>query len=360
VGYEACRNQDRGWVNEIKANRKANPYAPFNAGLVAVEGVKSRSEFSLKKALAGEYRCKVFGHQHCFQGTYELNEEDPTEVAFQSFESKIYIGLTPDMVRFLGEMQNTIDQMQKGRSNIDLMKGLRSTLSEKYGVLYTIYRDALMSEFQATGDEVASPGQWRQDGLVAKMAKFEADRGFTLPDVTKYPKGFMYIEERVTAGEVDDDEVEVEEQTTVVLNEAIDTHLSLVMSWWPIMEHLDQAMLTYAKDQAFAKHSVTEPGPKNLYFVHWTVANFRKQTWDLCEDIMDKYMKFELKGLKNPLATNVTKRKSTSESGPVKKKGKKATSNRQVIACLCFKSIFVNEVFFFLFNMLNMFLSLSG
>ena len=182
---------------------------------------------------------------------------------------------------------------------------------------------------------------------MAKMAEFESDHGFTLPDVTKYPKGFVYIEE--TAGEVDA-EVEAEEQTARVLDEAIDTHLSLVKSWWPIMEHLDQAMLTYAKDQAFAKHSVTEPGPKNLYFVHWTVANFRKQTWDLCEDIMDKYMKFELKGLKNPLATNVTKRKSTSESGPVKKKGKKATSNRQVIACLCFKSIFVNEVFFFFYS----------
>ena len=79
TGYEACRSQERGWVNEIKAGRKANPWAPFNAGLVAVQGLKSRNEFSLKSALRGEYRCKVFGHQHCFQGTLECHEEGPLQ-----------------------------------------------------------------------------------------------------------------------------------------------------------------------------------------------------------------------------------------------------------------------------------------
>ena len=224
TGYEACRKQERGWVNEIKANRKANPYAPFNAGLVAVDGVKTRAEFSLKKALKGDYKCKVFGHQHCFQATDELNEEIPTEPAFERFESKIYIGLTPDMIRFLGEMQNTIDQQTKGRSNIDLMKGLRSTMSEKDGVLYTVYREALISEFEAPEEvEVDALGRWREDGLVAKMAEFESDHGFTHPDVTKYPKGFVFIQE--TAGE---GEEEAEEQIARVLDlEAIDTHLEL-------------------------------------------------------------------------------------------------------------------------------------
>ncbi|KAK3287306.1 hypothetical protein CYMTET_5174 [Cymbomonas tetramitiformis] len=311
----------------IEANRKANPYAPFNPGLVAVDGVKTRADFSLTKSLNGGYSCKVFGHQHCFQGTYELNEEIPTEAAFARFESKIYIGLTPDMIRFLKEMQNTIDQMQKGRSNIDLMKGLRSTLSEKHGVLYTIYREALISEFEAAGDvEVDAPGQWRKDGLVAKMAEFQSvHHGFTHPDVTKYPEGFVYIEE--TAGE---GEEEAEEQTARVLDlETIDTHLSLVESWWPIMSHLDQAMLTYAKEQAFSKHSVTSSDVINAYFMHWSVALFRRQTWDLCEEIMGIYMKFELKGMKNPLASKSKKRKSASEAGPSKKKGKKATSSRQ-------------------------------
>ncbi|KAK3287390.1 hypothetical protein CYMTET_5101 [Cymbomonas tetramitiformis] len=101
TGYEACRDQERGWVNEIKNSRKENPWAPFNAGLVAIDDVKTRAEFSIKKALAGKYRGKVFGHQHCYQATDECHEEIPLEIAFQFFESKIYIGLTPDMIRFL-------------------------------------------------------------------------------------------------------------------------------------------------------------------------------------------------------------------------------------------------------------------
>ncbi|KAK3277406.1 hypothetical protein CYMTET_14586 [Cymbomonas tetramitiformis] len=111
--------------------------------------------------------------------------------------------------------------MRRGRSNTDLIKGIRSTLSEKHGVLYIIYREALISEFEAAGDEVDAPGQWRKDGLLPKMAELESDHGFTLPDVTKYSKGFVYIEE--TAGE---GEEEAGEQTARVLEKAIDTHLS--------------------------------------------------------------------------------------------------------------------------------------
>ncbi|KAK3242484.1 hypothetical protein CYMTET_47828 [Cymbomonas tetramitiformis] len=170
-GYEAGQDQERGWVNEIKSDRKRNPWAPFNAGLVAVDGVKSRAEFSLQRALKGENNtgARSFGHQHCFQATDECCEEDPLEIAFQYFESKIYIGIEPDMIRFLGEMQNTIDQMQKGRSNTEFMQGLRSTLFEKHGVLYTIYREALISEFEASAPEdgenegdTPGPGQYTQ------------------------------------------------------------------------------------------------------------------------------------------------------------------------------------------------------
>ncbi|KAK3288107.1 hypothetical protein CYMTET_4412 [Cymbomonas tetramitiformis] len=311
-GYEACRDQERGWVNEIKSGRKRNPWAPFNAGLVAIDGVKSRAEFSLKTALRGGYRGKVFGHQHCYQATDECNEEDPYEIAFQFFESKIYISITPDMIRFLGEMQNTIDQMQKGRDNTQFMQGLRSILFEKHGVVYTIYREALISEFQASAPADADENE---------------EHGFSLPDPEKYPKGFQYIEE--AAGE--------QEQTSTVLDDAIDAHLDRFTSWYPVMSHLLPSMETRVKQVAMSKHSVFGSTEINNYFMHWTVANFRPQTWDLCVNIMDAYRRFDLKGMKNPLASKTKKRKATSSpaSGPAKKAGKNATSNRQQAATSC-------------------------
>jgi hypothetical protein len=349
TGYEACRSQERGWVNEIKAGRKANPWAPFNAGLVAVEGLKSRNEFSLKSALRGEYRCKVFGHQHCFQGTLECHEEDPLEEAFKRFESKIYIGLTPDMVRFLGEMQNTYDQLQKGRSNTDLMKGLRSTLSEKFGVLYTTYRKALISEFVQADSKggVEIPAHYKAGGIVQTMAKYESESGFELPDLEEFPKGFVYTEEVETDGEVT--------QVSRVLDADIDAHLERVLSWWPMMSHLSQGVMTNVKEQAFSKHSVYGPNQINAYFMHWTVALLRQQTWDLCVQIMDAYARFELKGMKNPETSKSKKRKSEAdtESGPAKKKGNKATSNRQVIFLLVLQNVFLltNILHFYIFEL---------
>ncbi|KAK3241315.1 hypothetical protein CYMTET_48908 [Cymbomonas tetramitiformis] len=282
-GCEACRDQERGWVNEIKSGRKENPWAPFNAGLVAIDDVKTRAEFSLEKALRGEYRGKVFGHQHCYQATDECHEEIPLEVAFQSFESKIYIGLTPDMIRFLGEMQNQIDQKQKGKDNTQFMQGLRSTLFEKHGVVYTVYREALISEFVAS-----------------------------VPEDTE-----------------GDPEVEL---TVTVLEDDINAHLDRVTDWYPVMSHLNQSMETHVKQVAMSKHSVFGSTQINHYFMHWTVANFRPQTWDLCVSIMEAYRKFDLKGMKNPLASKTKKRKASSSpaSGPSKKAGKKATSNRQM------------------------------
>ncbi|KAK3274849.1 hypothetical protein CYMTET_16988 [Cymbomonas tetramitiformis] len=319
-------------------HRKENLWAPFNAGLVAIDDVKTRAEFSLKKALRGEYRGKVFGHQHCYQATDECNEEDPIEKAFQSFESKIYIGLTPDMIRFSGEMQNLIDQKQKGKDNTQFMQGLRSTLFEKHGVVYTIYREALISEFEASVPEDAAeddtqaaedqPGRYQAGGLVEKIARYESEYGFVIPDPVKYPKGFQYIEKRATTGE---QEVE-EEQTVTVLDDDIDAHLDLVTSWYPVMSHLLPSMEAHVKQVAMSKHSVFGSTLINVYFMHWTVANFRPQTWNLCVSIMEAYRRFDLKGIKNPLASKTKKRKASSSpaSGPSKKAGKKATSNRQI------------------------------
>ncbi|KAK3251757.1 hypothetical protein CYMTET_38922 [Cymbomonas tetramitiformis] len=331
-GYEASRDQERGWVNEIKSCRKENPWAPFNAGLVAIDDVKTRAEFSLKKALRGEYRGKVSGHQHCYQATDECNEEVPLEVDFQSFESKIYIGLTPDMIRFLGEMQNSIDQRQKGKDNTQFMQGLRSTLFEKHGVVYTIYREALISEFEASVPEDAEegdtrqPGRYQAGGLVEKMATYESEHEFAIPDPVKYPKGFQYIEEHATG------EQEEEEQTVTVLDDDIDAHLDRVTDWYPVMSHLNQSMETHVKQIAMSKHSVFGSTLINVYFMHWTVANFRPQTWNLCVSIMEAYRRFDLKGMKNPLASKTKKRKASSSpaSGPSKKAGKKATFNRQL------------------------------
>ena len=172
------------------------------------------------------------------------------------------------MVRFLGEMQNTYDQLQKGRSNTDLMKGLRSTLAERFGVLYTTYRKALLSKFEASTDGEDVPGQYKEDGLVKTMAKYEADSGFSLPDNTKFPKGFVYIEEVETDGEV--------AQVSQVLGEEIYAHLDRVRAWCPILSHLGQGMMTHVKELAFSKHSVNDAEEINTYFMHWTVALFRE------------------------------------------------------------------------------------
>ncbi|KAK3273902.1 hypothetical protein CYMTET_17889 [Cymbomonas tetramitiformis] len=305
TGYEACRDQERGWVNEIKSGRKENPWAPFNAGLVAIDDVKTRAEFSLKKALKGEYRGKVFGHQHCYQATDECHEEIPLEIAFAFFESKIYIGLTPDMIRFLGEMQNQIDQKTKGKDNTQFMQGLRSTLFEKHGVVYKVYREALISEFVASVPEDTErgtpyqPGYYEVGGLVEKMARFESEHGFSVPDPEKYPKGFQYIENVETSEHEGDPEALPEVEVTVkVLDDDINAHLDRVTDWYPVMSHLNQSMETHVKQVAMSKHSVFGATQINHYFMHWTIANFRPQTWDLCVSIMEAYRRFDLKGMK--------------------------------------------------------------
>ncbi|KAK3288993.1 hypothetical protein CYMTET_3558 [Cymbomonas tetramitiformis] len=98
-------------------------------------------------------------------------------------------------------MQNSIDQKQKGRDNTQFMQGLRSTLFEKHGVVYTIYREALISEFEASVPKDAEegdphqPGRYQAGWLVENMATYESEHGFAIPDPVKYPKGFQYIEE---------------------------------------------------------------------------------------------------------------------------------------------------------------------
>ncbi|KAK3284977.1 hypothetical protein CYMTET_7396 [Cymbomonas tetramitiformis] len=62
-GYESARDRSRGWVNELKAGLKSNPYSPKNAGLVDISGI-TRQDFDLTKFNKGKYPCKVFGHQH--------------------------------------------------------------------------------------------------------------------------------------------------------------------------------------------------------------------------------------------------------------------------------------------------------
>eukprot|EP00854_Cymbomonas_tetramitiformis_P020533 gene20532-biopygen21169 len=131
------------------------------------------------------------------------------------------------MIRFLGEMQNTIDQMQKWRSNTEFMQGPRSTLFEKHGVLYTIYREALISKFQAIEDgenegDTPGPGQYKADGLLKKMARFESAHGFSLPDPEKYPKGFVYIEE---AGEGEEEQTSTEKTPDAMTKEDVQKFL---------------------------------------------------------------------------------------------------------------------------------------
>ncbi|KAK3233681.1 hypothetical protein CYMTET_56038 [Cymbomonas tetramitiformis] len=98
------------------------------------------------------------------------------------------------------------------------------------------------------------------------------------------------------------------------------------------MSHLNQSMETHVKEVAMSKHSVFGGTQINHYFMHWTIANFRPQTWDLCVSIMEAYRRFDLKGMKNPLASKTKKRKASSSpaKGPAKKAGKKGTSNRQM------------------------------
>ena len=322
-GYEQCREQERGWVNELKSQLKRNPWSLKNAGLVNVDGVEKRGDFSFSKWMEGKtYKNKVFGHQHSFQATLECHEEDPEEIAFQAFETKIYIGLTPDMVRFLGEHQNTVDMAVKGRTNTDLIKGIRTTLQEKHGVLYQLYKDSLVQEFidiKPGTDE--THGHWLSTGLVANMAKYEGHLGFTMPDVTKFPLGFSTHDE-----ENDED----------ILNEAaIADHMRDVEDWWPVMEHLDAKAQLAVKTKAFSKHQVTTEF-HNKYASQWHIAIFRQKTYDLCVNIMTAYANSELKGMskiKETAKSKASKRKSTAstaEAGPAKKKGYKGVSNRQV------------------------------
>ncbi|KAK3235815.1 hypothetical protein CYMTET_53999 [Cymbomonas tetramitiformis] len=236
-------------------------------------------------------------------------------------------------------MQNQIDQKQKGKDNTRFMQGLRSTLFEKHGVVYTVYREALISEFVASvpedteGGTPYQPGHYEVGGLVEKMARFESEHGFSVPDPEKYPKGFQYIENVETSEHEGDPEALPEVEVRVkVLDDDINAHLDRVTDWYPVMSHLNQSMETHVKQVAMSKRSVFGATQINHYFMHWTIANFRPQTWDLCVSIMEAYRKFDLKAMKNPLASKTKKRKASSSpaKGPAKKAGKKGTSNRQM------------------------------
>ncbi|KAK3238352.1 hypothetical protein CYMTET_51627, partial [Cymbomonas tetramitiformis] len=99
------------------------------------------------------------------------------------------------MMRFSGEHRNTVDMAVKGRSNCDLMRGLRWTLEEKRGVLNSLYKDVLLSELVVEDEDSDEPAHYIPDGLVAKLAHSEAGKAHTIPDVTKCPKGFCSYDE---------------------------------------------------------------------------------------------------------------------------------------------------------------------
>jgi len=326
-GYESARERSRGWVNELKSGLKTNPYSPKNAGLVDISGI-TRQQFDLTKFNAGEYSCKVFGHQHTFEALLELHQEFPNVKPFGGFETKIYINLTPDMIRFLGNLQNTVDMKVKGRSHVDLMRGLRSTMEEKHGMLYRVYREALLSEFVAGGD--GEEGKWKEDGLVWTL-DYSGAEGFALPDVTKLPYGF-YIEDEARSTEASDD---LEEAGFRVLEDELTAHLDGIKNFWPVWTALDDSKRSEVKTEAFAKHHVYDPAIMNTYNTQWQTALYRQETWNLCDQIMEAWATFQLKGMKDPNAPGASgskrgKRKSTAEGGPAKKKGKKGQSNRQV------------------------------
>ncbi|KAK3238353.1 hypothetical protein CYMTET_51628 [Cymbomonas tetramitiformis] len=113
----------------------------------------------------------------------------------------------------------------KGRSNCDLMRGLRWTLEEKRGVLNSLYKDVFLSELVVEDEDSDEPAHYIPDGLVAKLTHFEADKAYTIPDVAVYPKGFCSYDE--------------DQGEPALLEDELEAHIDKAKDCRPVMHHDD-------------------------------------------------------------------------------------------------------------------------
>ena len=130
-GYERIRDEDRAQVNNLKDSMAWQPYSFQNSSLVYVvdratrQQLTSPSEFNVELVKEGKYLFVCFGHQHSLTARRELHDEQPTKDSWLQIECKLYINLQSDMVRFLADEQNMVDQNTKGKTHQEIMKSMR-------------------------------------------------------------------------------------------------------------------------------------------------------------------------------------------------------------------------------------------
>ncbi len=78
----------------------------------------------MNQVLQGKYIFVCFGHQHRLTARRELHDEQPTVEAWTQIECKLYINFQSDMVRFLAEEQNMVDQNTKGKTRQRIIKSI--------------------------------------------------------------------------------------------------------------------------------------------------------------------------------------------------------------------------------------------
>ncbi|KAK3251541.1 hypothetical protein CYMTET_39123 [Cymbomonas tetramitiformis] len=85
----------------------------------------------------GTLRWYIFGHQHSFQARSELRSEQPTIEEFQGLmKNELWVGLTPEEMRKLGDEQNTNQMLNLGRDSVQM---LSKSLEEGSTVEFKIY-----------------------------------------------------------------------------------------------------------------------------------------------------------------------------------------------------------------------------
>ncbi|KAK3235784.1 hypothetical protein CYMTET_54048 [Cymbomonas tetramitiformis] len=227
-------------------------------------------EEGLPKVYDGVYRFVCFGHQHSLTARRELHQEQPDNEAFQQIECKLYFNLQSDMVRFLADEQNTVDQNVKGKSHQQIIKSMRTGMQAQ---------------------------DWTEDGLVKQLEKHDP-KTFKLPA----KKNRKHVYEKLSKGDwanVNDWEL---------FGGGVDNG-----KWFPVWYFLTSAQQLQIKAEVLQMNHISYA---NEYATNWSMATVRQETWDQIVRIMHAYELRILKGqTKTPTKESGKKRKTwTPES----------------------------------------------
>ncbi|KAK3283708.1 hypothetical protein CYMTET_8601 [Cymbomonas tetramitiformis] len=290
--YERIRDEDRAQVVKLKESMAWNPHSFQNTSLVYViwadsgEHLTSADQFDPNKVYDGVYRFVCFGHQHSLTARRELHQEQPDNEAFQQIECKLHFNLQSDMVRFLADEQNSVDQNVKGKSHQQIIKSMRVGMQASKGPLHKLYWHCGITDWDVQLQD------WTEDGLVKQLEKHDP-RTFRLP---RKPEVRKQVYERLSKG----DWANVNDWQLF----GGDVKSS---KWFPVLSYLTSSQQMQIKAEVLQTNHISYA---NDYATHWSIATVRQDTWEFIVRIMHAYGEGILKGqTKTPTKGSSKKRK---------------------------------------------------